>query len=145
MSSPAMTRHTSLAEEADVAFWIGREDASRPNLAQLMCGSMDDVASAPRRLPRISGKLLAGLVIASVVAAGLVYRAQSALPSTGVTYLTATVQKGDLSSGVTATGPIAAATAVPLNFKLSGRVAEIDVQIGDRVQPGQVLARLDPT
>jgi hypothetical protein len=55
---------------------------------------MDDVASPPRRLPRLSGKVVTGLVAAAmVVAAGVVYAGRNASPTAEVTYLTATVQK----------------------------------------------------
>lgn len=107
---------------------------------------MDDVASPPSRLPGLSGKLIAGLVaVAVLVVAVLVYAGRNASNGGGITYLTATVQKGDLSSGVIATGPIVAPTAVPLNFKNSGKVAQIDVKVGDPVKAGQILATLDPT
>jgi HlyD family secretion protein len=107
---------------------------------------MDDIALSPRRTPPVPKRLIAGVAIAAVlVAAGVIYRAQGASPPPAARYLTAAAESGDVSSGVTATGPIAAVAAVPLNFKLSGRVAEIDVQVGDAVAAGQVLARLDPT
>src|SRR5262245_59562317 len=60
-----------------------------------------------------------------------------------VSYQTATVQRGNIVQSVDATGPISAPSTLPLNFKNSGKLAEVDVSVGDRVQPGDVLARLD--
>ncbi len=96
----------------------------------------------PHRFPR--------RLVVIVVAGILVAIAGVALPRTfyGSTrpqhYLTAPVQRTELANTVAATGPIAAARAVPLNFKNSGKVTEIDVKVGDTIKAGQVLARLDP-
>jgi len=90
---------------------------------------------------------LAILAVAGVLAAvaGLILW-RTVHSSTAVqNYVTAPVQRTELADTVSATGPIVAATAVPLNFKNSGKVAEIDVKVGDTVKAGQVLAKLDPT
>ena len=44
---------------------------------------------------------------------------------------------------VTLTGRIEAEDEVALAFRISGRVLENDLKLGDRVQPGQVVARLE--
>jgi len=59
------------------------------------------------------------------------------------TYQTSTVSRGSVVIGVTATGPISAATNVPLSFKESGKLSALKVNVGDTVAPGQVLATLD--
>lgn len=43
------------------------------------------------------------------------------------------------------TGTIVARTEVQAGFRVGGRIAARMVEVGDRVKPGQVLARLDPT
>lgn len=43
------------------------------------------------------------------------------------------------------TGTIVARTEVQAGFRVGGRIAARLVEVGDRVKPGQVLARLDPT
>ncbi|MBI4321852.1 MAG: HlyD family efflux transporter periplasmic adaptor subunit [Chloroflexi bacterium] len=93
----------------------------------------------PRRL------VIVAVVVILAAAAGVmlwrtVYRSAATQH-----YLTAPVQRTTLADSVAATGPIAAATAVPLNFKNSGKVAEIDVNVGDQIKAGQVLAKLEPT
>lgn len=52
----------------------------------------------------------------------------------------------DVPSGQTAvfTGHIAAEKEVAFGFRIAGRVLERPVNVGDRVEAGQVLARLDP-
>jgi membrane fusion protein, multidrug efflux system len=46
---------------------------------------------------------------------------------------------------VTATGTLAAEDQVTLSAKVAGRVEAIDIDLGTRIQRGQVLARLDQT
>lgn len=43
------------------------------------------------------------------------------------------------------TGTIVPRTEVQAGFRVGGRIAARMVEVGDRVKPGQVLARLDPT
>ena len=56
---------------------------------------------------------------------------------------TATVQRGTLIATVNGAGNVNAAQAVALNFQQSGAVQKVDVQTGDSVKTGQVLAELD--
>ncbi|MGQ9625631.1 MAG: HlyD family secretion protein [Anaerolineae bacterium] len=46
---------------------------------------------------------------------------------------------------VSAEGIVVPAREVSLSFEVSGRVAEVPVKEGEKVEAGQVLARLDPT
>ena len=48
-------------------------------------------------------------------------------------------------SALELTGTVEAADVVPLSFKSTGRIVTIDVDVGDEVSLGEVLARLDPT
>jgi RND family efflux transporter MFP subunit len=50
---------------------------------------------------------------------------------------------GTAVSTVTATGTVAARNDVPVGAEASGVVSEVPVQVGDRVDAGQVLVRLD--
>lgn len=56
---------------------------------------------------------------------------------------TAVATEGELRVAISANGSLAPARSVSLAFSSTGRVAEIWVQEGDRVQAGQTLARLD--
>jgi HlyD family secretion protein len=107
---------------------------------------MDDLSEEP---PESGGKRRrwwmvatgAALVVA-VIAGGLVVRAQAAKPP--VTYQTATISQGNLALTVSGSGPVQAAL-YNLNFNASGRIAEIDVSVGQHVKAGQTLAKLDTT
>ena len=56
---------------------------------------------------------------------------------------TVIVARGEAGVPVTLTGRIEARDEAALAFRISGRIAENDLRLGDRVEPGQVLARLE--
>jgi HlyD family secretion protein len=60
-------------------------------------------------------------------------------------YLTAEVQKGDITIIVTATGALEAVTTVQVGSQISGTISALYADFNDRVKKGQVLAQLDPT
>jgi HlyD family secretion protein len=62
-----------------------------------------------------------------------------------VTYQTATVTKGGVAETVSATGPISAAKTLPLTFDSAGRLADLEVAVGQPVKKGDALAQLDTT
>ncbi|HEY3109956.1 MAG TPA: biotin/lipoyl-binding protein [Chloroflexota bacterium] len=62
-----------------------------------------------------------------------------------VSYQTATVGKGTVAETVSATGPIAAARTLPVNFGSSGRLVDMKVAVGQTVTKGDALAQLDTT
>jgi HlyD family secretion protein len=61
------------------------------------------------------------------------------------TIRTATVRRGDLVITASGTGILIPATEVDLGFPTGGTLAEMAVEVGDRVEAGDVLARLDDT
>ena len=56
---------------------------------------------------------------------------------------TVTVEKREAGVPITLTGRIEAEDEVTLAFRIAGRVLENDRKLGDRVEPGQVVARLE--
>ncbi len=88
---------------------------------------------------------IAGLAL--VAAAGLIVfwiqrsRAQSQADTGDLP--TAVVTKGEFQKTVNGTGNLAPAEEVSLTFGASGTVKEVAVKLGERVVPGQLLARLD--
>jgi len=62
--------------------------------------------------------------------------------STQTVYQTAVVKKGNLSSTIDGSGVLETDKAVDLSFPVSGTLEEVDVQVGDKVTKGQVLAVL---
>ena len=57
---------------------------------------------------------------------------------------TVTVEKGNIGDLVTLTGDIRAENEVNLAFRVGGRIIERKGEVGDEVEPDQVLAKLDP-
>jgi len=55
-----------------------------------------------------------------------------------------TVAKSEAGAPVTLTGRIEAEDEVSLAFRISGRLLENNLKLGDRVTPGEVVARLEP-
>ncbi len=58
---------------------------------------------------------------------------------------TATVERGDLVITASGSGTLIPARELSIGFRSSGVVAELLVQVGDKVEAGQLLARLDDT
>jgi HlyD family secretion protein len=58
---------------------------------------------------------------------------------------TATVRRGDLKLSATGTGTLIAASEATFGFSVSGTVEEVLVKVGDVVNTGDLLARLDDT
>lgn len=54
-----------------------------------------------------------------------------------------TIEPRESTVPVTLTGRIEAEDEVAFGFRIAGRIAGNDLKLGDRVEPGQVLARLD--
>jgi macrolide-specific efflux system membrane fusion protein len=101
------------------------------------------VAPPPRRRKR-RRLLWAGLVAALVAAAGgFAYRqlASEAAP----TFKTAAVATGDIEKTVTALGNLQPKDYVDVGAQVSGQLKKVHVEIGDRVQKGDLLAEIDPT
>lgn len=76
----------------------------------------------------------------ALVTVGMVWRTRSGDPK----FLTATVQRGDITAVVQATGTINPLTTVPVGSSVSGTVKYIFADFNTRVYAGQVLAQLDP-
>ncbi len=86
------------------------------------------------------------LIIVCAIAAFLGYQrmAASAAAST-IKVQTTTVSRGTLASTVAASGNVTAPNTAALAFSSSGQVAQVAVQVGDKVKKGQLLMQLDTT
>lgn len=98
------------------------------------------------RTPR--RKALLGLAALAVLLAGgagwyYVSGARAATPTPVPATKTARVRKGDLTITASGTGSLVPATQANLGFKSAGRLAELPIQVGSRMEAGAVLARLD--
>ncbi len=63
----------------------------------------------------------------------------------GIPVMTQTLQKGDVEEILSISGPISGTDSAEVVSRLHAEILEILVKEGDRVEAGQVLARLDPT
>ena len=81
--------------------------------------------------------MLIGLLAVSLIGC------QAAPATSQTTERTAQVARGTIRAAVSASGSIAPAQKVDLNFGAPGTVAEIAIGEGDRVKAGDMLARLD--
>ena len=59
-------------------------------------------------------------------------------------YRLVAVERGNLESSVSATGTLSAVTTVQVGTQVSGRIVEIYADFNDRVEKGQLIARIDP-
>jgi RND family efflux transporter MFP subunit len=85
----------------------------------------------------------AGLIlIAPVLLAACSRETETAAPQARPVR-TITVEKSKAGTPFTFTGRIEAEDEVSLSFRIGGRVLENSGKLGDRVQPGQVVARLE--
>ncbi|HEY8468400.1 MAG TPA: efflux RND transporter periplasmic adaptor subunit [Longimicrobiales bacterium] len=55
------------------------------------------------------------------------------------------ITRGDIESVVSTTGTLQATETVEVGTQVSGQIAEIHVDFNDRVEKGQLIARIDPT
>jgi macrolide-specific efflux system membrane fusion protein len=60
-------------------------------------------------------------------------------------YLTAVVQRGDIEDTVSATGTLQPRDFVDVGTQVSGQLKVVNVQIGQTVKAGDLLAEIDPT
>lgn len=81
-------------------------------------------------------------VIGAVVLALLIFKPFSS-KETAVTFETVKVEKGDITSTVTATGTIEAVKSVDVGTQVSGIIDKVYVDFNDVVKKGQLLAEID--
>jgi membrane fusion protein, multidrug efflux system len=103
-------------------------------------------ALAPSTAPspaRGSVRALFGAVGLALLAAGCNQEAKTE-PPLPRPVRTVTVEKGVVGDAVQLTGDIRAENEVNLAFRIGGRIIERKGEVGDKVEPDQVLAKLDP-
>jgi len=93
-------------------------------------------------LPRGWHNYALGLLCLVVIALAITTIGSSSA-SSAAEQRTATVEHGVVQSTVSGNGSLEAAQQVELNFGASGEVTEIDVEAGQKVSKGDVLARID--
>jgi len=85
--------------------------------------------------------ILIVVVIAAIVGAVL-WRSQAGVQPEGETR-SAVVERGAMLVAISASGSVDLRERVSLAFEVPGRIAQVEVEVGDRVADGDVLASLD--
>ncbi len=85
------------------------------------------------------------LVVIAVVVSGVIFYQRRDGKAAQVKYRTETVDRGVVTSVVTATGTISAVTTVQVGSQVSGIIESLHVDYNSPVKKGQLLATLDPT
>jgi HlyD family secretion protein len=142
----------------------GEEMTQKPSALIVIDGSSKGVDElAPQRsgsieksrgrfgwLSRLSRRTvwIVATVLVLAVAGGVTYgilHARAASASQTSTLQTATARTGNLVLEVSGSGTLMAAQDSYLSFTSGGKLAALDVKLGDQVQAGQLLAQIDDT
>ena len=99
----------------------------------------------PRRAQRPRKTLAIAVIGVLVLAAGAWYFSQRNASADAGTWRTVEVEQGDIRVAISATGTLSAISTVVVGSQISGQVTEVLVDFNDKVEQGQVLARIDPS
>jgi HlyD family secretion protein len=88
--------------------------------------------------------VLIGLLIVVIVASAFIFVRRSNA-GTGSQFQTAAIERGDLTASIGSTGTVRAKQSATLIWQAAGTVESVNVQVGDRVSPNDVLASLAKT
>lgn len=84
-------------------------------------------------------------VVAVTLVAGAVWFLRGNEATANTPYRLAAIERGDVEETISSTGTLAALQTVAIGTQVSGQVIELHADFNDRVQAGQLLARIDPT
>ncbi len=100
------------------------------------------LVAPPNRRRRIWFIVVSIVLLVALTGGGVLFYMQRTTASK-VQYATTPVSVGNLTTTVSASGPLQAQAEYDMNFSTSGQIKEIDVHVGQQVKAGQVLAKLD--
>lgn len=87
-------------------------------------------------------KLLFGIIAVAGIAL-IIYFVLSGPSKASGDYLTETVQRGNITNTISASGMVEPVSTISMSFKNAEIVKKIHVKVGDKVEPGQLLAELE--
>jgi HlyD family secretion protein len=87
--------------------------------------------------------IIVGIIVIAIVIAWVAYPRLTASASATANLQTVPVQRGNIVATVSAAGNVTAPEDASLAFQTSGRVAKVNVQVGDQVKEGPTLMQLD--
>jgi HlyD family secretion protein len=88
--------------------------------------------------------IIAGVVVFTLIA-GAVWFLRGNEATANTPYRLAAIERGDVEETISSTGTVTALQTVAIGTQVSGQVIELNADFNDRVQAGQLLARIDPT
>lgn len=103
------------------------------------------MTARPLPAPRLAAVLPSLLGAACLLALAACGAADETVPTAGRPVQVIKVEASTLASNLELSGEIQAEMTVALAFRIPGRIADRPVNVGDRVAPGQIVARLDRT
>src|SRR5579863_359070 len=102
----------------------------------------DDTFLAPTPRRRRFWLIVVSIVLLIGVVGGGIFVYMLRTSTAPVQYTTAAVSVGNITNTVSASGPLQAKAEYDLNFTQAGRIQAINVQVGQQVKAGQLLAEL---
>jgi len=102
-----------------------------------------EIADGQHRAAHASGSRCLAVATAAILLVGCQPETKVQAPEVRPVR-TVTVMKRDVGETVTYTGRIEAEIETRLSFRIGGRMVERAVSTGDRVEPGQIVAKLEP-
>ncbi|HEY4531175.1 MAG TPA: efflux RND transporter periplasmic adaptor subunit, partial [Luteimonas sp.] len=100
----------------------------------------------PKPAARRTRKPLAAIVaVVIALGAGAWYATQRDGGADGGAWRTVEVERGDIRVAISATGTLSAISTVVVGSQISGQVTDVLVDFNDKVERGQVIAKIDPS
>jgi HlyD family secretion protein len=109
-----------------------RENGSKPS-------ESSPVTTAKKKRRKLKKSQIIAIIILVAVIGGYYYYKKNQASKNQVQYVTQTAQKGILTSSISASGNVIVDQSASIDPTISGTVANVAVQVGDRVQKGQLL------
>src|SRR5690606_38305891 len=108
-------------------------------------GSPSEMSHRPKRARRPRKTLVSIVIAILALGAGAWYFSQRSASADAGAWRTVEVEEGDIRVAISATGTLSAISTVVVGSQISGQVTEVLVDFNDKVEQGQVLARIDPS
>ena len=123
----------------------GSEDLDLPSFADDEDRDEDEkIEAAQKRARRRRRYITIAVLLLIIILVPVIFFATRGLRMRRVTYQFRQVTQGNIALVVSATGPVQG-TIYNADFLATGRVSEIDVKLGQSVNAGQTLAKIDNT
>jgi len=96
-------------------------------------------AAMKKKRQKFKKSYIVAIIILVAIAGGYYYYKKKQTGSTQVQYITATAEKGTITSSISASGNVIVDQSASIDPTITGTVASVAVQVGDQVKKGQLL------